>query len=198
MLGMDSPSPGRAGGERQDSGRASRGRCCPANSPPWRGGKRWLPGSPPAPAPHLLHSLLALGKWLRHGVWVQAKCRFNSRPRALGSSSAALPAYVAGEFYPPRLRSHSSERRLQGGWKVNEVLVIKKVSVLYSSAYFYETPSLVGTCLMSRSVWLRLQGQCLGCPWEGDLRSTGAEREQEMPQHQWWPAEEHLIFFRIA
>lgn len=91
-----------------------------------------------------------------------------------------------------------SERRLQAGWKLNEVLGIKKVSSLYSSAYFYETPSLVGTCLTSRSVWLRLQGQCLGCPRERDLRSTGAEREQEMPQQQWWPAEEHLIFFRIA
>lgn len=32
----------------------------------------------------------------------------------------------------------------------------------------------------------------------GLLCSTWAEQELEMPQQQWWPAEEHLVFFRTA
>lgn len=32
----------------------------------------------------------------------------------------------------------------------------------------------------------------------GLLCGTWAEQEKEMPQQQWWPAEEHLIFFGTA
>lgn len=45
-----------------------------------------------------------------------------------------------------------------GRWQFKEVLGVEKVSALYSSACFSENPSLVGTSLKQRSIWMRLEG----------------------------------------
>lgn len=120
------------------AGGVPRGRCCPVNSPPWqRGGQ--LPGGPSAPALPMLHRA--------PGAQVKQHLASISQSWTPGASGAGLPAYAASEFYPQRLHSHCSKSHLQGGWQLHEVLSIKKVFALYSGAYFYENPSLVGTSL---------------------------------------------------
>lgn len=173
--------PAGAGDGKQDLGRASRGRCCPANLPP---------GRREAPPPWLclgFPGLLGLG-CKPSTAWTHSPERLALQ--VLGYQHRSLENFISHAC------SCCSECCLLGSWQFNELLGIKNVSVLYPSAYFYGNPYLVGTLELVMS-----GSNCKGNARASHRRGTSAAPEQskskEMPWHQWWPTEEHLTLLGL-
>lgn len=150
--------PAGAGDGKQDLGRASRGRCCPANLPP---------GRREAPPPWLclgFPGLLGLG-CKPSTAWTHSPERLALQ--VLGYQHRSLENFISHAC------SCCSECCLLGSWQFNELLGIKNVSVLYPSAYFYGNPYLVETLELVMS-----GSNCKGNARASHRRGTSAAPEQ--------------------